>query len=260
MSVANSLSNPTRTNHYLTLRMNLLACLDTTLRHLKPHILPWVQLMDSPPPHLSHLHTSQHLQMSHPHHSVTINRRNPRLSQQANSTRIRHPSATPHQTRTHPLLPMPTNPHPTPLHPTKPPPNLRPFLRSKKTNPRRSLSWTMTKTMISPHEQQPSKKPRRSAKTAKPMKLSEKLLKRMVSPQTPSSLLSSPLPFRSTIKLTLFVVVAKKPDLQKKPSGWFGGWFGKKDPNAPQTGPIKAKLGEESSFVYDPELKKWINK
>jgi hypothetical protein len=44
--------------------------------------------------------------------------------------------------------------------------------------------------------------------------------------------------------------------------GWFGGWF-KKDPNAQQPqgpGPIKAKLGEENSFVYDPELKKWINK
>lgn len=43
--------------------------------------------------------------------------------------------------------------------------------------------------------------------------------------------------------------------------GWFGGWF-KKDPNMPQQGPgpIKAKLGEENSFVYDPELKKWINK
>jgi hypothetical protein len=44
--------------------------------------------------------------------------------------------------------------------------------------------------------------------------------------------------------------------------GWFGGWF-KKDPNAQQQqgpGPIKAKLGEENSFVYDPDLKKWINK
>ncbi|OCL04094.1 hypothetical protein AOQ84DRAFT_301534 [Glonium stellatum] len=40
--------------------------------------------------------------------------------------------------------------------------------------------------------------------------------------------------------------------------GWFGGWF-KKDPNA-APGPIKAKLGEENSFYYDPELKKWINK
>ncbi|CAZ86675.1 unnamed protein product [Tuber melanosporum] len=40
--------------------------------------------------------------------------------------------------------------------------------------------------------------------------------------------------------------------------GWFGGWFGKRDPN--QQGPIKAKLGEESSFVYDPDLKRWVNK
>jgi hypothetical protein len=40
--------------------------------------------------------------------------------------------------------------------------------------------------------------------------------------------------------------------------GWFGGWF-KKDPNA-APGPVKAKLGEENSFVYDETLKKWVNK
>ncbi|RPB00225.1 hypothetical protein L873DRAFT_1805676 [Choiromyces venosus 120613-1] len=57
----------------------------------------------------------------------------------------------------------------------------------------------------------------------------------------------------------------KKAEEEKKNSGqdegkkgWFGGWFGKKDPN--QQGPIKAKLGEESSFVYDPDLKRWVNK
>ena len=40
--------------------------------------------------------------------------------------------------------------------------------------------------------------------------------------------------------------------------GWLSGWF-KKDPNA-APGPIKAKLGEESSFYYDPNLGKWVNK
>lgn len=40
--------------------------------------------------------------------------------------------------------------------------------------------------------------------------------------------------------------------------GWFG-WFGKKDPNA-QPGPIRAKLGEQNSFYYDADLKKWVNK
>lgn len=41
--------------------------------------------------------------------------------------------------------------------------------------------------------------------------------------------------------------------------GWLKGWFGgKKDPNAPEV--HRAKLGEESSFYYDPELKKWVNK
>jgi hypothetical protein len=39
---------------------------------------------------------------------------------------------------------------------------------------------------------------------------------------------------------------------------WFGGWFGKKDPSLSQ-GPIKAKLGEQMSLYYDPELKRWVN-
>ncbi|KAL6705408.1 vesicle coat component [Coniothyrium glycines] len=43
-----------------------------------------------------------------------------------------------------------------------------------------------------------------------------------------------------------------------KKGGWFGGWF-KKDPNT-VPGPTRAKLGEENSFVYDPELKKWVSK
>ncbi|KAF1997194.1 hypothetical protein P154DRAFT_525006 [Amniculicola lignicola CBS 123094] len=51
----------------------------------------------------------------------------------------------------------------------------------------------------------------------------------------------------------------KASDKKAGGSGWFGGWF-KKDPNAPTSGPIKAKLGEENSFYYDPELKKWVNK
>ncbi|KAJ1329578.1 COPII coat assembly protein SEC16 [Microdochium nivale] len=46
--------------------------------------------------------------------------------------------------------------------------------------------------------------------------------------------------------------------------GWgFGGWFGgaKKDLGGAETPKaIKAKLGEQSSFVYDPELKRWVNK
>ncbi|KAI9762832.1 MAG: vesicle coat component [Chaenotheca gracillima] len=53
---------------------------------------------------------------------------------------------------------------------------------------------------------------------------------------------------------------ARDDQLQGDKKGWFGGWFGgKKDPNA-TPGAIKAKLGEESSFYYDPDLKKWVNK
>ncbi|PYI29046.1 hypothetical protein BP00DRAFT_417571 [Aspergillus indologenus CBS 114.80] len=52
---------------------------------------------------------------------------------------------------------------------------------------------------------------------------------------------------------------AKRASPTKK--GWFGGWFGgKKEGENPGGGPIRAKLGEESSFYYDTELKKWVNK
>jgi hypothetical protein len=49
----------------------------------------------------------------------------------------------------------------------------------------------------------------------------------------------------------------KKGDAPPK-GGWLSGWF-KKEANA-APGPIKAKLGEESSFVYDTNLGKWVNK
>lgn len=57
---------------------------------------------------------------------------------------------------------------------------------------------------------------------------------------------------------------AKKAPPPKK--GWFSGWFGgKKDAAATNNaagggGPIRAKLGEASSFYYDKELKRWVNK
>ncbi|KAG6850992.1 hypothetical protein H0H93_004479 [Arthromyces matolae] len=41
-------------------------------------------------------------------------------------------------------------------------------------------------------------------------------------------------------------------------SGWFGRWWKKGD--APSSGPVKASLGEESSFYYDKDLKRWVNK
>ncbi|OJJ43842.1 hypothetical protein ASPZODRAFT_145778 [Penicilliopsis zonata CBS 506.65] len=53
---------------------------------------------------------------------------------------------------------------------------------------------------------------------------------------------------------------SKRPSHQQKKS-WFGGWFGaKKEADNIGGGPIRAKLGEESSFYYDNELKKWVNK
>ena len=68
-----------------------------------------------------------------------------------------------------------------------------------------------------------------------------------------------PSPHAGNRKAILTNATAKKDGNPGDKKGWFGGWFGKKDPNA-GPGPIKAKLGEESSFYYDPDLKKWINK
>ncbi len=55
----------------------------------------------------------------------------------------------------------------------------------------------------------------------------------------------------------------KGPTLNAKKS-WFGGWLGGRkesnDLNQPAgNAPIKAKLGEKSSFYYDKDLKKWVN-
>ena len=62
------------------------------------------------------------------------------------------------------------------------------------------------------------------------------------------------------------VIIAQKdsaPKLNNKKS-WFGGWLGggKKegDGHGTPNAPIKAKLGEESSFYYDKEKKKWVDK
>jgi len=43
-----------------------------------------------------------------------------------------------------------------------------------------------------------------------------------------------------------------------KSSGWLGRWWGKKE--GEPAGPIKAKLGEESSMVFDKDLKRWVVK
>ncbi|KAI6251230.1 COPII coat assembly protein sec16 [Erysiphe necator] len=43
-------------------------------------------------------------------------------------------------------------------------------------------------------------------------------------------------------------------------ASWFGGGAKKSHEEVPLNKPIRAKLGEASSFVYDPELKRWVNK
>ncbi|PBP24867.1 COPII coat assembly protein SEC16 [Diplocarpon rosae] len=58
----------------------------------------------------------------------------------------------------------------------------------------------------------------------------------------------------------------KSKDTAPAKKGWgLGGWFGGSKKETQDTGPapnkpIKAKLGEASSFFYDPELKRWVNK
>lgn len=50
--------------------------------------------------------------------------------------------------------------------------------------------------------------------------------------------------------------------LLKASRSWIGGWFKREATASPGIGggPIRAKLGEETSFVFDPELKRWVNK
>ncbi|RKF64196.1 COPII coat assembly protein sec16 [Erysiphe neolycopersici] len=43
-------------------------------------------------------------------------------------------------------------------------------------------------------------------------------------------------------------------------ASWFGGGTKKNQEETSPNKPIRAKLGEASSFVYDPELKRWVNK
>ncbi|KAL2871358.1 COPII coat assembly protein SEC16 [Aspergillus lucknowensis] len=56
-------------------------------------------------------------------------------------------------------------------------------------------------------------------------------------------------------------LTAQKP-APAKGGWWFSTWMkgGKKEENNLAGKPIRAKLGEESSFYYDNDLKKWVNK
>ncbi|KAF7294895.1 Protein transport protein sec16 [Mycena indigotica] len=55
----------------------------------------------------------------------------------------------------------------------------------------------------------------------------------------------------------------QRPDVKPAPAAASGSWFGRwwKRPDAATTpGPVKANLGEEVSFYYDKEQKRWVNK
>ena len=58
----------------------------------------------------------------------------------------------------------------------------------------------------------------------------------------------------SLIRCAHPVVEESKPSQQS--TSWLSRWWNKEG----SKGPVKATLGEESSFVYDKELKRWVNK
>jgi COPII coat assembly protein SEC16 len=51
-------------------------------------------------------------------------------------------------------------------------------------------------------------------------------------------------------------LVIEESKLSRQPSSWFSRWWNREG----SKGPVKATLGEESSFVYDKELKRWVNR
>ncbi|WWD17433.1 hypothetical protein CI109_101874 [Kwoniella shandongensis] len=51
---------------------------------------------------------------------------------------------------------------------------------------------------------------------------------------------------------------AEAPKTGEQKASWLGRLWGKKEGEG--SGPVKAKLGEESSMVFDPELKRWVVK
>ncbi len=72
---------------------------------------------------------------------------------------------------------------------------------------------------------------------------------------------------KSTFITTTNKLLAQKAkEAAPAKKGWgLGGWFSgskkeSQDVGAAPNKPIKAKLGEASSFYYDPELKRWVNK
>ncbi|SCV71958.1 BQ2448_4652 [Microbotryum intermedium] len=55
----------------------------------------------------------------------------------------------------------------------------------------------------------------------------------------------------------------ERPTIRTAPSrSWLGGWFKRDSPSPVQNGPgpVRANLGEQTSFVYDAELKRWVNR
>jgi COPII coat assembly protein SEC16 len=64
----------------------------------------------------------------------------------------------------------------------------------------------------------------------------------------------------NTFMLSLIVrsthLDTEDPKPNQQSSSWFTRWWSREG----SSGPVKATLGEESSFVYDKELKCWVNK
>ncbi|KAH9856978.1 Sec23-binding domain of Sec16-domain-containing protein [Lenzites betulinus] len=53
----------------------------------------------------------------------------------------------------------------------------------------------------------------------------------------------------------------QRPEVKQAPSsGWLSRLWKRNEPMPTAAAPVKANLGEESSFYYDKELKRWVNK
>ena len=55
----------------------------------------------------------------------------------------------------------------------------------------------------------------------------------------------------------LFASIEVKPAAS---GGWLSRIWGGKRADSTSPAPVKANLGEESTFYYDKELKRWVNK
>ncbi|PIA99146.1 COPII coat assembly protein sec16 [Cercospora beticola] len=118
--------------------------------------------------------------------------------------------------------------------------------------------------------EKPKSKPRRSIMNDDDDDLATRAAALKISSPAPSSSISKSEADRiadEAFKKAAEADAARDAQKKAEKKGWgigLGGWFGGKkgDQGIPQqqSGPIKAKLGEENSFYFDKDLGKWVNR